>query len=119
MFKRKPLALFLFEAMRIVAYRRDCDRLNVRNGSRATKDTDVSRERRLEAWLALLALEGLDEGSFFSANVGAGTAVHEDVEVVARAARVLADEPGLVGLVDGDLHVGRLVVELAADVDVR
>jgi hypothetical protein len=45
--------------------------------------------------------------------------VHEDVKVVARAARVLADEPGLVGLVDGDLHVGRLVVELAADVDVR
>ena len=41
-----------------------------------------------------------------------------DVDVVARAAGVLADEPGLVGLVDRDLEVPRLVVELAADVDV-
>ena len=44
--------------------------------------------------------------------------MHEHVEVVAGAARVLADQAGLVGLIDGQLHVGRLVVELAAYVNV-
>lgn len=42
-----------------------------------------------------------------------------DVKVVARATSVLADEAIGVSLVDGLLNVGRLLVELATDVNVR
>jgi hypothetical protein len=44
--------------------------------------------------------------------------VHEDVEVVAGAAGVLAEEAGFVGFLDGALEDGGFVVEFAADVDV-
>lgn len=44
--------------------------------------------------------------------------MHEDVKIVARTARVLANETRFVGLVDGELHIRRLVVELATDVDI-
>ena len=44
--------------------------------------------------------------------------MHEYVKVVAGAARIFADEARLVGLVDGHLHVGRLVVEFASNVNV-
>lgn len=40
------------------------------------------------------------------------------VEVVARSAGVLADQTGLVGLLDRTLENGGFVVELTADVDV-
>lgn len=55
---------------------------------------------------------------FLAADVGTSAAVHKDIEVVSSATRVLADEPLLVGLADGDHHVVVLVVELATDVDV-
>lgn len=42
----------------------------------------------------------------------------KDVEVIARAARVLAEEASLVGLLDGALKDCCLVVELATDIDV-
>ena len=54
----------------------------------------------------------------FSANVSSRTSVHDDVKVVSRSASVLANQTSLVGLVDGDLHVGRLVVEFTTNVDV-
>lgn len=44
--------------------------------------------------------------------------MHEHIEVIARTARVLADKTGFVGLVYSELHIGRLVVELATYVDV-
>jgi hypothetical protein len=45
--------------------------------------------------------------------------VQVDVEVVARVAGVFANEPGLVGLVDGLLDVRGFLVEFTANVDVR
>merc|ERR1719295_1994712 len=98
--------------------RRHGDRLDVGDGSRATEHANVGREWRLQPWLSLLSLEALDEGGLLSADVGAGAAVDEDVEVVSASARVLTQESLVVGLFDGHLEVGGLVVELSPDVDV-
>jgi hypothetical protein len=94
------------------------DGLDVGDGRGTTKETDIGRERGLETGLALLALDRLDERRLLAADVRSGTAVHVDVKVVARSAGVLADETGLVRLVDGLLDVRSLLVELSADVDV-
>src|SRR5690606_22913790 len=52
-----------------------------------------------------------------AADIGAGTVVDVDVEVVA-AAVAGPDEPGLIGLVDGALQGFAFADELAADIDV-
>eukprot|EP01139_Manchomonas_bermudensis_P011216 Amastigsp_a342364_35.p2 type:complete len:301 gc:universal Amastigsp_a342364_35:929-27(-) len=93
--------------------------LDVRHGRGAAPGADVGGERRLEARLALLALERLDEGGLFAADVGAHPAVGVDVERVARAARVLSQEPRLVRLGNGAVERLGLAIELAAHVDVR
>ncbi len=46
----------------------------------------------------LFALNGLDESSLFTANVGAATTVNEYVKIVASSAGVLANQTGIVGL---------------------
>lgn len=96
----------------------DSDSLNVGDGGRATEDTNGSREWRLQAGLAGLALERLNERSLLTADVCAHTTVDVDIEVVAGAASVLADKTGLVSLLDGALEDSGLVVELTTDVDV-
>lgn len=63
----------------------------------------VCRERRLESGLPLFALQGLDERRLLPADVGASAPHHKHIEIVARAAGVLADQFGLVRFVDGDL----------------
>ena len=55
---------------------------------------------------------------FFPTDVGPSSSVHDDVKVVSRSAGILPDEPRLVRLLDGRLHVTGLVVELSTDVDV-
>merc|ERR1719322_2035930 len=84
----------------------------------STLVTVVGREGRLEARLALLALQRLDEGRLLAADVGAGAAVDEDVKVVAGPAGVLSEETLCVRLLNGHLQVRRLVVEFATHVDV-
>jgi hypothetical protein len=98
--------------------RGDSDGLDVGDGGRATEDTNGSREWRLQAGLAGLALERLDERGLLTADVSAHTTVDVDIEVVARAASVLADQTGLVSLLDGALEDCSFVVEFATDVDV-
>ena len=98
--------------------RSDGDRFHVGDRRRAAKDAHIGRKRGLESGFALLPFQRLDEGRLFAADVSAGSAVHENVEIVAGTAGVLADEAVLVRLLDGDLDVGRLVVKLAADVNV-
>ncbi len=66
----------------------------------------------------MLSLDGLNQSGLLAANVRPGASVDEDVKVVAAAAGVLPDQALLVGLGDGQVQVARLVVELAADVDV-
>ena len=80
---------------------RDRDALDIVDRGRAAIEPRAGRERRLEARLALLALQALDHRGLFAADIGARAAVEEDVEVVARAAGVLAEQPGVIGLVDG------------------
>lgn len=69
--------------------RSDRDSLDICDGRRAAKETDVGRERRLQPRLALLALNRLDEGRLLAADVGARTAVEVDVKGVTGAAGVL------------------------------
>ena len=59
---------------------------------RAAEDADDRGERRLDARLAALALEALDQAGLLAADVGAGAAVHGDVEVEAEPEDVLAEE---------------------------
>ena len=97
----------------------DSNGLDVGNSGRATEETNGSREWGLQTGLAGLALERLDEGGLLTTDVSAHTTVDVDVKVVAGAASVLADQTGLVCLLDGALEDSGLVVELATNVDVR
>merc|ERR1711972_483378 len=92
------------------------DSLDVGDSGGTAEDTDVSGEWGLQAGLALLTLQALDQGGLFPADVGASTTVHKEVEV--RATGVGSKEASVVGLSDGLLQVGGLVVELSSDVDV-
>lgn len=65
--------------------------------------THVGGEGRLQAGLALLALDGLDERRLLPADVGPSPPQHEHVEIVAGATGVFANQTSLVGLSDGHL----------------
>ena len=76
------------------------ERLDVVHRGRALIEAGDGRERRLDARLRALAFERFDERRLLARLVGAGAAVHVDVAVEAAAEDVLAEEPGLVGLLD-------------------
>ena len=83
--------------------RRDGDRLDVVDRRRAAIEADIGRERRLHPRHALLALERLEHRGLFAADIGAGAVM--DVEIERPAVDVvLADQPGLIGLVDRRLQ---------------
>lgn len=96
----------------------DGDSLNVGNSRWAAEQTNCSRERWLQTGFAGLALEGFNKGCLLSADVGAHATVHENIEIVTGAARVLAEETSFVCFLDGSLKDGSLVVKLTTDVDV-
>jgi hypothetical protein len=98
--------------------RGDSDGLDVGNSGRASENTDSSREWRLQAGLAGLAFERLDERSLLTANVCTHTTVNVDIKVVAGATGVLANETSLVSFLNGTLKDSGLVVELTTDVNV-
>src|SRR5439155_19015154 len=98
--------------------RRGGDGLDIVDGGRAAIEADSRREGRLEARLTFFAFEAFEQPGFLAADVGAGAAVQVDVVIVARAAGILADQAGRVSLFDRGLHMLRLVVELAPDIDV-
>ena len=97
--------------------RGDGDRFDVVDGGRVAIKAGAGGERRLEARLALLAFQAFEHRGFFAADIGAGAAVDDDIEVIARAAGVLADEAGLVGLADGGEQRFGFADIFAADVD--
>ena len=84
------------------------DGLDIVDRGRTPVEADHGRERRLQPRLALLALQALDEGRLLAADVGPGTAMQVELEVIARAAGVLAEQAGIVGLVDRRLAAPRL-----------
>src|SRR5690606_23375618 len=59
------------------------NRLDVVDRGRVAVDTHARRERRLQARLALLALERPHQRGFFAADVSAGTVMNDDVQVPA------------------------------------
>src|SRR5690349_8205348 len=70
--------------------RDDGDGLHIVDRGRAAIEARAGRKWRLQPRLALLALEAFKHRRFFAADVGAGAAVDEQVEVVAGAAGALA-----------------------------
>lgn len=98
--------------------RADGDGLNVGDGGGAAEQTDGGGEWGLQARLAGLAFDRLDERCLLTTDIGTHPAVDVNIEVVARTAGVLANETSLVGLVDSPLEDGCFVVEFATDVDV-
>src|SRR2546430_13850270 len=73
------------------------DGLDVVDHGRLTVEALDRRERRLEARLAAVAPERGQHGRLFAANVGAGAAGQDDVDVVALAPDGLAEGPRLAG----------------------
>ena len=98
--------------------RHDRDRFDIVDRGRAAIKPGTRRERRLEPWLALLALEALDHRGFFAADIGARAAMDEHVEIIARLGGILADQSGLIGLVDRRLQHFGLADIFAADIDI-
>ena len=90
----------------------------VHDGGLAVQPLDRG-ERRLEPGLPPQALERLDQRRLLSADVGAGTAMHDDVAVEAAAQDVPADVPGGSRLLHRLLETKPLVVVLAPDIDER
>src|SRR6476661_2698820 len=98
--------------------RDDRDALDIVDRSRTAVEAGTGRERRLEARLALLALQAFEHRRLFAADVGARATVHEQVEVIARAAGVLADQTSLISLGNGALQDTGFLDEFAADIDI-
>ena len=97
--------------------RRHRDRLDIVDGGRTAVEADIGREWRLQARLALLAFEAFQQRGLFAADIGAGAVRDIDVERPAVDV-VLADQLGLIGLVDRGLQMLALPDELAAHIDV-
>jgi hypothetical protein len=97
---------------------RDSDGFDVRYCCWAAEKANVGREGGLEAGLSLFPFYTLDEGGFFTANVGTGAAVYVDVEPITRSTGVLAEETGSISLVDSLLDMRGFLVELSTDIDV-
>lgn len=91
-----------FISLICITYRGNSNGLHIVDCSGATKQSDISRERRLQTRLALLALNGLDERRFLSTDVRASTTVYEYVEIVTGTTGVLTNQTGLVCL---KLHI--------------
>jgi hypothetical protein len=72
------------------------DALDVVDRRRAAVEAGARGERRLQARLALLALQAFEHRRLFAADVGARAAVDEAIEIVARTGCVLAEQPGLI-----------------------
>ena len=68
--------------------------------------------------MALLAFQALEQRGFLTADVSAGAVVDVNIEVVAGAARILANQTRRVSLVDRGLQMLALADELAAHIDV-
>merc|ERR1740117_1748470 len=98
--------------------RTDGDCLDVGDRGRAPIQAGVCGKWRLQTGAAGLALQGLDEASFLTANVGSSSRVHDDIEVVPGVASVFAQVAGGICLVACLLHLVDLVPELASNVDV-
>ena len=93
------------------------ERLDVVDQGRPVVEALDGREGRLQPRVAALALERVEQSGLLAADVGAGAAVDDQLHLLAGAEHVLAEEAGLVGLLDRRVEDVALQVVLAADVD--
>src|ERR1019366_10628644 len=93
----------------------DGDALDVVHRRGTAIQTDTGREWRLQPRHALLAFQALDQSGFLAADIGAGAAMRDDFEIVTGTAGVLADQAGIVRLIDRGLKHPAFITELAAD----
>ena len=75
------------------------DGFDVVDRRRAAIEAHVRREWRLQARLALLALKAFEQRGFLAADIGASAVMHIKIKRIAVFV-VLADELGLIGLID-------------------
>lgn len=93
-------------------------RFYIGHGGGAAVESRIGGEGRLDTGLARLAFQRLNQTCFFTADVGSGTRVYIDIEVVATVRGVLSQEPFIVGLLHSLFESVGLVPELTAYVDV-
>src|SRR5690606_22991729 len=93
------------------------DGLHIVDRGRTAIEADIGGERRLQARLAFLAFEALEQGRLLAADIGACAVVDIDIEIVAVLV-VLADQLRVIGLIDRALQGLALADELAAHVDI-
>ena len=93
------------------------DRLHIIDRGRTAVEPDIGGERRLKPRLALLALEAFEQRGFLAADISAGAVMQIEIEIPAVHV-ALADQLGVVGLVDRRLQCFALADEFAADIDV-
>ena len=94
------------------------NRLDVVDRRRTAIQTHRGRKWRLQPRHSLLALEALQQRRLFAADVGAGAAMHVDLEIITRPGRIHADQPRLICLGHRTLECNRLVIVFAANIDV-
>ena len=93
------------------------DRLDIVDRGWAAVKANIGRERRLQSRFAFLSFEAFEERGLLPANVGSGAVVNVKVEIPAVDV-VVANELGLISLLDGGLQALALTDELAANIDV-
>ena len=93
------------------------ERLDVVDQRRPAVEALDRRERRLQARVAALALERVEQRRLLAADVGAGAAVDDQLEVAVGAEDVGPEVTRLVGFGDGGVEDVGLGVVLAADED--
>ncbi len=95
----------------------DGDGLDIVDGGRRAIEPDIGGEWRLQPRLALLAFEAFEQGRLLAADISPCPVNEIKLEVPAIDV-VLADQLGVIGLVDGGLQDLALGDELAANIDV-
>ena len=91
---------------------------DVVHARRLAPHTNGSREGRLGAWVGAAAFQRVDQCGFFTADVAAGTGVHEQLEIETAAEDVLAQQAGGLGFLDGAVEVLRCGGVFATQEDV-
>ncbi len=97
--------------------RRNGNRFHVVHGRRAAIKAHICREWRLQTRLALLAFKAFEQSCFFATDVSTGAVGYENIHIPA-ALVALAEQTGLVALVDSGLQRFTLTHELAANINI-
>ena len=97
--------------------RNDRDGLDIVDRRRAAVEPGIGGERGLDPRHPLLALKAFQQPGLLAADIGAGAAMDDDVEIPPRSAGVGADQPGFARFLDRRFQPFRLAEEFAPDID--